>query len=76
MTSLVYIPIALLVALYFVLKYKHSYWTRRKIPHDTPRFLFGSVDEKILGSGNPTEHIKKAYWDLKKRGDKHGKLIK
>lgn len=73
---IVYILILLTVLLYLGLKYKHAYWTRRKIPQDNPRFLFGSVDRNIIGSGNPTEYVRQAYWDLKKKGLKHGKSVK
>ncbi|KAH1011227.1 hypothetical protein HUJ04_000641 [Dendroctonus ponderosae] len=69
---LVYILIPVITLLYFFLKYKHSYWSRRKITQGNPRFLFGSVDQNIFGSGNPTEYVRKAYWDLKKKGAKHG----
>ncbi|KAH1011226.1 hypothetical protein HUJ04_000640 [Dendroctonus ponderosae] len=60
------------VLLYFILKHKHSYWTRRKIVQEKPRFLLGSVDKRIFKSGNPTQFVRDAYWNLKKKGVKHG----
>lgn len=69
----IYLFAILSVLLYFILRYKHSYWTRRHIAQEEQRFFFGSVDKRILKSGNPTQFVKEAYFNLKKNGVKHGK---
>nr|UUB32642.1 cytochrome P450 CYP6DH3 [Dendroctonus rhizophagus] len=68
----IYLLAILSVLVYLILKYKHSYWTRRQILQVEPRFILGSVDKRIFKSGSPTQFVREAYLNLKKKGVQHG----
>ncbi|XP_050298155.1 cytochrome P450 6a2-like [Anthonomus grandis grandis] len=70
MMILILIPLAVL--LLFLLKYKHSYWTRRNIAQDEPSVCFGNLKEYLVGDITMNQAIQKSYHALKKKGVKHG----
>ncbi|CAH1134780.1 unnamed protein product [Ceutorhynchus assimilis] len=64
--------LALCVATFLFLKYKHNYWRRRGVRQFEPEFFFGNVREAVQGKAKIIEICRKYYYDLKKKNELYG----
>lgn len=60
------------LGVYLLLKWKHSYWSKRGIAQVKPDFLFGNFKDAAFGKKIPNQVIVDAYNEFKRAGEKHG----